>query len=114
MESYFDELLKRAEMVKDWRTHIYKIVGAIKKVLPDAEIYVFGSVLRNEIAGGSDVDVLVISPSMPKSGLERAKLKMKAVELSGLPSYHPFEIHMMSDKEAERYLRRIKDMEKLT
>ncbi|MEM4853653.1 MAG: hypothetical protein QXQ60_08805 [Thermofilum sp.] len=33
--------------------------------------------MRGECTSGSDVDVLVISGSLPRSGLERAKIKVK-------------------------------------
>ncbi|MEM1509148.1 MAG: nucleotidyltransferase domain-containing protein [Thermofilaceae archaeon] len=75
MESYVDILIKRAEMVRNWREYAARIAEVARAVLPGASVYVFGSVVRGEHTGGSDVDILVLSESLPRSGLERAKIK---------------------------------------
>ncbi len=110
MEVYYNILLERARMVRGWRSYLSRIADSIKKVLPDARIYVFGSVIRGEAVGGSDVDILVVSKNVPNSNIERAKLKRRIEELSGLPVYHPFEFHLANEEEAEWYFARIKEM----
>jgi hypothetical protein len=42
MENYVDILIKRAEMVRNWREYMNSMVEAVKSVLPDSKIYVFG------------------------------------------------------------------------
>ncbi|MEM0494353.1 MAG: nucleotidyltransferase domain-containing protein [Thermofilum sp.] len=110
MEVYVDILLKRAEMVRNWRVYAARVAEAARAVLPGARVYVFGSVVRGECTGGSDVDVLVISGSLPRSGLERAKVKVKIEELAGLPPYHPFEIHLADEEEGGWYLSRVGEL----
>lgn len=110
MEVYFNILLERARMVREWRRYMSRIADSIKKILPDARIYIFGSVIRGEAVGGSDVDILVVSKNMPESNIERAKLKRKIEELSNLPMHHPFELHLASEEEAEWYFTRVKEM----
>ncbi|MEM1937339.1 MAG: nucleotidyltransferase domain-containing protein [Candidatus Caldarchaeum sp.] len=112
MEWYFDELLQRANMVRQWRKYVAEIAKAVSKVLPDAKLYVFGSVVKGDAVGGSDVDILVVSQHTPASNLERAKLKLRIEEEAGLPLYHPFEIHLVDEKEAEWYYRRVKELTK--
>lgn len=110
MESYVDILVKRAEMVKNWREYAVRIAEAVRTILPGSRIYVFGSVVKGESTGGSDVDILVFSESLPRNNLERAKIKVKIEELSNLPPYHPFEIHLVNKEEGEWYFRRIKEL----
>ncbi|MEM2189546.1 MAG: nucleotidyltransferase domain-containing protein [Nitrososphaerota archaeon] len=38
-----------------------ELLKAVRSVLPNAEVYVFGSALRNRLTANSDVDILVIS-----------------------------------------------------
>ncbi len=110
MESYVDILMKRVEMVKNWREYAVRIAEAVRTILPGSRIYVFGSVVKGESTGGSDVDILVFSESLPRNNLERAKIKVKIEELSNLPPYHPFEIHLVNKEEGEWYFRRIKEL----
>ncbi len=113
MEKYVDILARRAEIVRKWREYTAKVAEAARKVLPDSRVYVFGSVVKGEATGGSDIDVLIVSKSMPKSNLERAGIKLRIEELAGLPPYHPFELHLADEKEAEWYFRRVKELEEV-
>lgn len=110
MESYVDILVKRAEMVKNWRKYVNSIVEAAKAVLPGSKIYVFGSVIKGESTGGSDVDILIVSEGISGNNLERARIKVKIEELSNLPLYHPFELHLINEEEGEWYFKRIKEL----
>jgi len=114
MERYLDILMERAEMVRNWRLYMTKIAEAARKILPDSRIYVFGSVVKGKATGGSDVDVLIVSGKMPRSNMERAEIKVRIVELSGLPLHHPFEIHLADEKEAGWYFSRIKELVEIT
>lgn len=113
MEHYLDDLLRRAEMVREWRKYVVKVAQAVLALLPDADVYVFGSVVRGQAVGGSDVDVLIVSEHIPESNIERARLKLKIEETAALPSLHPFEMHLADKKEAEWYFSRIKEMVKV-
>jgi len=66
---------------------------AAKRVLPDAEVYVVGSAVRGDWVGSSDVDVLIVSGSLPEGMLKRAEIKVEVEDLTKLPAVHPFEIH---------------------
>lgn len=107
MDKYFDILLERAGMVKNWKENAKRILLAARRLMPDARVYVFGSVVRGEAAGGSDVDVLIVSASMPSGGLERARVKVEIEELAGLPLHHPFELHLVNEKEARWYIEKV-------
>ena len=107
--SFMDTLRKRAEMVRSWRRWSERIAEAVGEVAPEAEVYVFGSVVRGEAVGGSDVDILIIVDKLPRGVLERAETKESIVERAGLPYYHPFQIHLVTREEAESYFERAGD-----
>lgn len=105
MEKYVDVLIERAKIVKEWKTYMPKIAEAVKTLMPDAKIYIFGSVVKRGAVGGSDIDVLIASKNMPKTNIERAKIKLKIEELSNLPMYSPFELHLANEEEMKWYLK---------
>ena len=109
MDWFYDILYERAEMVRRWRGYVERIAEAACRVFPDASVYVFGSVARGEAVGGSDVDILIISSSVPGRARQRTEKKIKIEELAKLPSYHPFEIHLATEEEAKLYFKHIKE-----
>ncbi|MEN3048424.1 MAG: nucleotidyltransferase domain-containing protein [Candidatus Caldarchaeales archaeon] len=110
MDRYLDVLARRAAMVREWRRHVAEIASAARSVLPDARVYVFGSAVRGEAVGGSDVDVLVVSRRVPSSAIERGRLRAMIEDAAGLPDFHPFEIHVVDEGEAGWYFARAKEM----
>lgn len=101
-----DVIALRARMLRSWREWIGRVVGAVKELLPDAEVYVIGSVAEGSAVGSSDLDLLVVSRAAPSRPREVAELKALIEEKAGLPLYHPLELHLVRPEEAERYLRR--------
>ncbi len=114
MEKYLEILKMRAEIIEKWREYVAKLAATVKNVLPDSRIYVFGSVVKGEATAGSDIDVLIVSKSVPKSGLERAALKVKIEESAALPPYHPFELHIVDEEEAEWYFKRVRGLREVS
>lgn len=112
MESYLDILMKRAEMVRNWRKYVDKIAESVKRIMPDSRIYIFGGIVKGEAIGGSDVDILIVSKNTPKSAIKRAEIKIAIEELSNLPPYHPFESHLV-DEEAMWYFNRVKELKEV-
>jgi len=111
MERYLDILLERAAMVENWRRYVIKIYDAAKSILPDACVYVFGSVVMGEATGGSDVDILVVSKSMPRNGLERMRVRIEIEKAANLPLHHPFEFHLVNEEEAKWYFERVSELQ---
>jgi hypothetical protein len=91
-------------MIGDWKVWAKKVANAAKTIMPDVEVYVFGSVIRGEATGGSDIDMLIVSQNVPEKVLEQSEIKVKIEEMAGLPIYHPFEIHLASKDESEQYI----------
>ncbi len=102
---FIDTSLRRAEMLREWRSWVRRIAMAAEKLLPGpVEVYVIGSTARGDYVAGSDVDVLIVSPGIPDKHAERARIKVLIEEELGLPYYHPFEIHLARPEEAAFYL----------
>lgn len=109
-----DVVILRAEMLRNWKAWISKVVNVIKELLPDAEIYVIGSVAEGNAIGLSDLDLLVVSNNIPLKPKETAQLKALIEEKAKLPLYHPLEIHLAKPKESKKYLKRSRKFIKLT
>jgi len=107
---YVDILMERSKMVENWRSYLAKIVEAVNEILPNPRVYVFGSAVKGCAVGGSDVDVLIVSNGIPNGNIERAKVKVRIEELSKLPPYHPFELHLADEKEGIWYFSKIKEL----
>jgi len=97
---------RRAEMVEEWASWASRITKAVEDVLVDARVYVFGSVVRGDHTGGSDVDILVVSNSVAERPREIAEIRSRIEEEAKLPASHPFEIHIATEEEAKTYLRK--------
>ena len=101
-------LLRRVEMLRSWRVWTLRIAKIAKELLPGSRVLMVGSVARGDYVGGSDVDVLVISPNAPEKPLEKARVKALIEDRLNLPYYHPFEIHVLRPEEAKTYIERAK------
>ncbi|MBO3809951.1 MAG: nucleotidyltransferase domain-containing protein, partial [Candidatus Brockarchaeota archaeon] len=92
---------KLNELARNWRFWSQKTAEAAKRLLGPCEVYVFGSVVKGQATGASDIDILIVSNKLPKDCKGRGNLKAKIEEEAGLPLYHPFEIHLATDEEAK-------------
>jgi predicted nucleotidyltransferase len=98
----------RIKILKEWRVWAERIAQASAKLLGDVEVFVLGSAVKGELVVGSDIDILIVSPKLPRGNWERAGLKAELEELSGLPLIHPVEIHLANPGEAEFYFKHAK------
>ena len=71
-------------------------------------VVVFGSVGRGAAKPESDVDVLVVSSTVPRDAVERARLKMRLREALGVSA--PLEIHLATPEEFEGWYRMFIDV----
>ena len=74
-----------------------KIKNLAKKKLTTPKVFLFGSAVTGEWSPSSDIDLLVVSPSVPKKQHQRAKIKAKLYQEIGL--FSPFEIHLITPEE---------------
>jgi predicted nucleotidyltransferase len=102
----FDFLASREKYFKDYKSYAKILKETAKKVLKDekVKVLVFGSVVENDFTLSSDIDVLVISDKSPRKGIKRGKVLSKLY--SSIGESHPFEIHLVTRKDWERWYKR--------
>lgn len=93
-----EAIKQRNEMLKNNKKYLKEIYTSIKKVLPDSHVYLFGSILKDQLVGGSDIDILIIA-DVPKKHMKRAELIVEIEKDASLPYIHPFEFHLITQAE---------------
>jgi len=106
IEEYVDcRLKRREENVKNWQKWIDGVVTQILDVFEDAEVYLVGSIAREELQKAHDVDLLVLTGNPPAKGTERSvarELRRRA----GLTPQHSVDIHFAHKDRKEEALKR--------
>lgn len=94
---------------KDLEENLEKYLSALKKLAENyrGKVYLFGSYLRGENIGASDIDVLIEIPDE----IDRLRVLHEA---RGLVPNRRIEIHVLNEKDAEIFKRLIKDFRELT
>lgn len=89
-----ENAIKRQKAFKSLEKNLQTIKKTVKKLDPNAEIYLFGSVAEKRHNYSSDVDILIVTtvePAMVHAELWKSGIK------------EPFEIHVHSPKKAVFY-----------
>lgn len=95
-------MIKRKEMIENFRKYLKKINESIKTILSDSEVFLFGSVIEGNLVVASDIDILILA-DVPKNHLKRAEIIAKIEEKAGLPFVHPFEFHILNSDELKTW-----------
>ena len=93
--------LKKLKLLSDYMVVARRVKEIVTKFDPDAEVYVFGSVVKGKITGSSDIDILVISE---KKDLE---YKIKVEVAKNIDA--PVQIHFSTLDQYNRWYRRFVD-----
>ncbi len=102
LEKYVDSKLGRwEESIRNWDSWVNRAISRIAEKFGDAEIYLVGSVARGEAHRACDVDLLVVTSSVPEES-EKRKLEREIKEELGRP--HPLHIHFTSSDERDKAL----------
>jgi len=99
LERYYRARYERFKELLKWRDELPELLKAIKKVLPDAEVYLFGSALRGELMANSDIDVLIVSDN----ALVGQRHKLAAAIEEGLKHPLMFEMHLVPKEKLAWY-----------
>lgn len=99
---------ERLEILKDWKEYVGRIKAAAEGLLKGCEVHAFGSVISGGLTAASDIDVLVIAESLPKTLMERAKVKGEIERLANLPPYHPRSDTLSNQRRGETQLNLLK------
>lgn len=97
-------MIKTNEMIKNFKKYLKKIDESIKTVLSNSKVYLFGSIIEGNLVAASDIDILIIA-NVPKKHLKRAELIAEIEENAGLPLSHPFEFHLLTQKELDTWIK---------
>jgi len=95
-------MIKRKEMIENFKKYLKNINESIKAVLKDFEVFLFGSVIEGNLVAASDIDILIIA-EVPKNHLKRAEIIAKIEEKARLPFVHPFEFHILTNEELKTW-----------
>ena len=98
-----DLMIKTKEMIKNHKKYLKTISKNVNLALNNPQIYLFGSILEGNLVAASDIDILVIA-NIPKSHLKRADIIAQIEEKSGLPLSHPFEFHLLTQEEFDKWV----------
>lgn len=109
-KNYLKILMKRADIVRNWKNAVKKVAKAISDVLPDAEMYVFGSAVKRRITASSDIDLLIFSEKIPEKNIAKMKIILEIENKAKLPEYHPFEFHLVNKRKKNQYLTKYKEI----
>jgi len=97
-------MIRTNEIIKNYKNYLKKIEGSIKTILRDSQIFLFGSILEENLVAESDIDILIVA-DVPKKHLLRAELIAKIEENAGLPLSHPFEFHLITQEEFNTWIK---------
>lgn len=106
LERYYRARYERFRMLLKWREQIPRLLKAVAEVLPDAEVYLFGSALRNSLTADSDVDVLIVSDRV--QGKRHNSIAAEITEEVGEPFI--FEIHLVNKDKLAWYRTHAKEL----
>ncbi|MEM4489526.1 MAG: nucleotidyltransferase domain-containing protein, partial [Desulfurococcaceae archaeon] len=90
-----------SRIAHQWRFWSETIARTARDILGYCDVYVFGSIAEGRATGGSDVDVLIITDSLPRDFRVRGELIARIEEAAKLPLYHPFQIHLATWEEVK-------------
>ena len=108
-------LVKAYRRLLRWRRYVGAVARAAADLLgPDTRVYVVGGAAEGRLTVLSDVDVVIVSRSVPRdeAGKQRLRLEIRdrAVTRYGLPWDYPVDIHLYNEDEfkaARRHYHRI-------
>lgn len=80
-------MAKRISLFREWEKIAGRVALIVKQLIPEAEVYVFGSVVTGKVTGSSDIDVLVVVPGNLSEREIHTYLSMKLEEHLGPLSY---------------------------
>ena len=98
-----DRMINTKKMIENHKEYLKIINKNIKLVLKDSKVCLFGSIIEGNLVAASDIDILIIA-DIPKKHLKRAEIIADIEEKSGLPLSHPFEFHLLTQEEFDKWI----------
>ena len=101
-------MVSRLRVLRCWRRYVEVVVEAVKRVVPEARVYLVGGAAEGRLTVLSDIDIVVVLPktlSLEEAAELRARIWEEAEKL-GLPLYAPIDLHFTDREGLQRYMRR--------
>ncbi|MEZ0394455.1 MAG: nucleotidyltransferase domain-containing protein [Desulfurococcaceae archaeon] len=100
-EVYVEEYRRLEEVYKNLERTLKELKAEVKRIVPGAQIFLFGSVVRGKRVHGSDIDVLIVVNQMGNLDVDgvKAALRRRFLEI-------PLEIHITDSLTMEKWYRR--------
>ncbi len=99
-------MLERYKKLLKWREYLPLLAEAVRRALPEAEVYVYGSAVEGKLTAVSDIDVMLVMKDIPRSALERARITAKIreeLERLGFEDHYLFEFHFVKRGEEGKW-----------
>lgn len=87
------------DTLRNYREIAAHVKAIVRKMDPEARVYVFGSVVKGEYTAASDIDVLVVTERIEK------KYDLMIAMYKALPDA-PIELHVSTPEQLESWYRR--------
>ncbi|NPA85477.1 MAG: nucleotidyltransferase [Crenarchaeota archaeon] len=104
-------MLERYSKLLKWRSYVPLLREALKRALPGAEAYIYGSAVEGKLSAKSDIDVMLVLERVPKSALERARMTARIreeLEELGFYDHYLFEFHFVERGEERKWGPKVK------
>ncbi len=96
-------MIWRLRRLLEWRRYVPLLARAAVDLLgPDTRVYVAGGAAEGRLTALSDIDVVIVSPSVPLDPRLRLRLTVELRERAvayGIPWDYPFDIHVYRPEE---------------
>lgn len=90
--------LRVLDMLKNYRKIAGDVKNIVKKIDVNAEVYVFGSVVRGKYTGASDIDIMIVTDKINLKYEIMTKV-YKAVDA-------PIQLHIVTKDQLENWYKR--------
>lgn len=107
-ELYLSEAKRLERILKDPHSLLAEIKRKVQSVLPEARVYLFGSIARGKYTPASDIDILIVLDSLQSIDVDRVKTQIKR-SLPGLP----LDLHITDKTTFEKWYKRFIDLAEL-
>ena len=105
---YIEYARKLSLLLEDPKKFLEEVKREIVKELPEARVYLFGSVARGRYTAASDIDILVVVKDLDEARAEKLKIEIK----KRYP-WAPLELHIVDYEIFKKWYKRFVSKEEL-
>ncbi len=100
------EYKSRLLLLRKWRNIVHDIIKIVKKLCPEAEVYLIGGAAENRITINSAIDIAIIfKPNLSRSDRINVLTRIWEAIDNVVPIYYPLEIHILNINELAKLKR---------